>query len=265
MELAQVSRLLARLGLSGRDAVAEDLLRVVGSQVPLAQCTIFAFDGPGRAPRTVAVGDRARTRNLPDISQAYVERLYRHDGLLPVMAQEWAAAKRADPAQPRILLHRQRPQDLRHAEYRQTCYDAPQVAERVAVLALYEGRRWLSVHLYRGWEHGAFDDAAIQRIEAFAPLIVHTVRLHHTGQTHDQDLSDALLARVLRRYPQLTQRDQDVLRSQMTGHSTEAMAAQLGLTHQSAQTYQKRLYRKLGISSQRELLGLLLEPLPAHS
>jgi DNA-binding CsgD family transcriptional regulator len=191
--------------------------------------------------------------------------LYRHDGLLPVMSRAWAAAKRADPAQPRIILHRQSPQDLSHQEYRQVCYDAPQVAERVAVLALYEGRRWLSVHLYRGWEHGPFDPVGMRVIEAFAPLIVHAVRLHHTGQVLHGDVSDALLARLLRRCPQLTQRDQDVLRSQMAGHSTEVMAARLGLTHQSALTYHKRVYRKLGISGQRELLGLLLEPSPPLS
>ena len=50
------------------------------------------------------------------------------------------------PDAPRILLHRQTGADIAHAEYRRTCYELPQVAERLAVLALYEGRRWLSVH-----------------------------------------------------------------------------------------------------------------------
>lgn len=259
LPLAQVGDLLAKLGLSSRHAVAEDLLRLVGGQVPLAQCTIFAHEGQGR-PRIVAVGDRSRTQELPDISEAYVSRFHRLDSSIAVMRAELAAAQKAGPGEPRIVLHRQRGEDIAHPEYRRICYELPQVAERLSILALYEGRRWLSVNLYRGTEHGPFDDASIARVEAFAPLIVHAVRLHHTGQAVEQDLSELLLARLLRRFPQLTQRDRDVLLCLMEGLGTDALAARLGLTQASAQTYQKRVYRKLGVSGQREWLGMLLEP-----
>jgi DNA-binding CsgD family transcriptional regulator len=257
LPLAQVSALLARLGLSDRHAVAEDLLRLVGAQVPLAQCTIFAFEGQGR-PRTVAVGDRARTQALPDISAAYVSRFYRLDGSLAVMRQEFAAAQKAGLATPRIVLHRQRGEDITHPEYRRVCYELPQVVERLAILALYEDWRWLSVNLYRGTEHGPFDDAGVRTVEAFAPLIVHAVRLHHTSQALSQELPELLLARLARRYPALTQRDHDVLRALIEGLGSEALAQRLGLTLASAQTYQKRVYRKLGVAGQRELLALLL-------
>ena len=255
--LSQVVALLTRLGLADRHAVAEDLLRLVGAQVALAQCTIFAFEGQ-RRPRTVAVGDRSRTQALPDISEAYVSRFYWLDGSVAVMRQEFVAAQKAGMAEPRIVLHRQRREDIAHPEYRRICYELPQVAERLAVMALYEGRRWLSVNLYRGTEHGPFDDVAIAVVEAFAPLIVHAVRLHHTGQALSQELPDLVLARLARRFPALTQRDHDVLRALIEGLGTEALAQRLGLTLASAQTYQKRVYRKLGVAGQRELLALLL-------
>ncbi|MCB4365139.1 helix-turn-helix transcriptional regulator [Hydrogenophaga taeniospiralis] len=258
LPLAQVSALLARLGQAERHAVAEDLLRLVGAQLPLAQCTIFAFDA-GRRPAIVAVGDRSRTQELPNIAEAYVSRFHQLDGSAAVMRAELAAAQKAGMAEPRIVLHRQRGEDIAHPEYRRICYELPQVAERLAVLALYEGRRWLSVNLYRGTEHGPFDDAAIAVVEAFAPLIVHAVRLHHTGQAVHQDVSGLLLARLVRRFPALTQRDHDVVAALMDGLSTEALAARLGLTLASARTYQKRVYRKLGVAGQRELLALLLD------
>jgi DNA-binding CsgD family transcriptional regulator len=91
-------------------------------------------------------------------------------------------------------------------------------------------------------------------------MIVHAVRLHHTGQTLDQDLSDWLLNRLAQRHPELTKRDLDVVRCLMAGEGTQAMADRLGLTIASAQTYQKRVYRKLGVSGQRELMGLLMGP-----
>ena len=263
--LYQINTLLAHLGLSNRHAVAEDLLRLVGAHVPLAQCAIFSFESPNR-PRTVAMGDRSRTSALPRIAQSYVTRFFRLDPVLAVMQAELAAARAAGVAQPRTVLHRQRPQDIAHPDYRHVCYELPQVAERLAMLALYEGRFWMSVNFYRGLEHGPFDAHSLAVMQAFAPTIVHAVRLHHTGNTLHQDLGDLMLARAARRCPHLTPRDLDVLRCLLQGQTNEAMGHTLGLTPASVQTYLKRTFRKLGISGQRELLALLMEPppLPMH-
>jgi DNA-binding NarL/FixJ family response regulator len=242
--------------------VAEDLLRLVGAHVPLAQCTIFSYEGQGR-PRIVAVGDRARTQSLPSISQDYVARFYPLDGSVQVMQTELAAARKASASQPHILLHRQKGEDIAHREYREICYELPQVAERLAILSLHEGSRWLSVNFYRGLEHGAFDHRAIAVIEAFAPLVVHAVRLHYAGQVVNHDLAELMLARLQRRCPDLTKRDLDVVRGLLSGLATEGIADRMGIERSSAQTYLKRIYRKLCISGQRELLGLLMEPEPA--
>ncbi len=257
--LTQVTSLMGKLGLAGRHAVAEELLRIVGSHVALAQCTIFSFEGQGR-PRILAMGDRARTQALPRISQDYVTRFYPLDGSVRVMQAELAAARGASPATPRILLHRQKGADIAHAEYRAICYELPQVAERLAILALHEGERWLSVNFYRGIEHGPFDDAAISMVEAFAPMVVQAVRLHYGGQALNHDLAELMLARLLRRCPALTKRDLDVVRGLLSGQATQGIADRMGIEVSSAQTYLKRVYRKLGISGQRELLGLLMQP-----
>ena len=296
VSLAHINDLMSGVGSTHRHAVAEQLLRLVGAHVPLAQCTIFSFERPNR-PRIVAMGDRSRTSALPRIAQAYVTRFFRLDPALAVVPGVHPAAQSAgrvrgadaganggagsnpsansganagptpvahehvqNPADPRITLHRQRPQDITHPEYRQVCYELPQVAERLALLVRYEGRFWMSVNFYRGVEHGPFDDAGVAIVQAFAPTIVHAVRLHHTGHALQQDLSGLMQARAARRNPSLTQRDHDVLASLLKGQATEAMAESLGLTVSSAQTYVKRLYRKLGLSGQRELLAWLMEP-----
>ena len=259
MSLAQVGALLGQLGQGGQHAVAEELLHLVHAHVPMAQCTIFAYEGAS-PPHIVAIGDRSRTHALPGIAQAYVSQFYRLDGCWSVMQREHAAALKAPGAQPRIVLHRQRAEHIAHAEYRRTCYEHPQVAERLAIMALYDGWRWLSVNFYRGLEHGVFDDASLRVMEAFAPVVVQAVRLHYAGRVIDQHLADALMARLMRQYPELTKRDGDVVRALLAGLSTEAMAEQLGLELSSAQTYLKRIYRKLGISGQRELLALMLTP-----
>lgn len=91
LPLAQVNALMAVLGSNHRHAVAEQLLRLVGAHVPLAQCTIFSFERPNR-PRIVAMGDRSRTSALPRIAQAYVTRFFRLDPALAVVPGVQAVA-----------------------------------------------------------------------------------------------------------------------------------------------------------------------------
>jgi DNA-binding CsgD family transcriptional regulator len=50
-----------------------------------------------------------------------------------------------------------------------------------------------------------------------------------------------------------------VLRALLQGLDNEALAQRLGLELSSAQTYVKRVHRKLGVGSQRELMGLLVQ------
>ena len=259
LPLAQVEDLLAQLGRANRHAVAEALLAWLSPHVALAQCAIFSFERPNR-PQIVAMGDRSRTSVLPDIAQAYVTRYFRLDPALAVMKAARPAGGAGIAPAPRMLLHRQFPSDIAHPGYRHTCYEVPQVAERMAILAWYDQRYWMSVNLYRGVEHGPLSDAHRAHIAALAPTIVEAVRLHHTGRQLEQDLGELVLARMNRRFPDLTPRDEDVLRALLQGLDTQALADHLGLTLSSAQTYIKRTYRKLGIASQRELLGLLMSP-----
>ena len=260
--LADISALMDKVGRSSSDAVAEQILHMLGQHVPLAQCTIFSFLGMGR-PRVVGMGDRARTGALPLISQDYSERFYLLDGSQRVMQAELARLGKDPHAKPRVWLHRQAPGDVSHPEYRQVCYELPRIAERLSLLMLQENSRWLSVNLYRGEEHGLFDAAAIAQIEAFAPLVMQAMRLHYAGQTLQDDLVGLVLARLTRRFEQLTARDLDVVRGLAQGLDAEALAKRLGITVSSARTYVKRVCAKLGVQGQRELFALLMEPAEA--
>ena len=260
IRLQDATALLEKLGAASSHAVAEDLLQLLGAQVPLAQCAIFTFHGLG-SPQLVGLGDRARTRALPRISQDYAQRFYPLDGSRQVMEVE--GARSAGAGRQCIWLHRQRSDEVLHPDYRAVCYELPQVSERLSLLAPQEGARWLSVNLYRGVEHGPFDAAAIAAVEAYAPLIMQAMRLHYAGQTLQDDLAGLVMARLGRRFPALTQRDLDVVRALVEGLTTEALAQRLGLTLASARTYVKRVCQKLGVQGQRELFALLMEPVRA--
>ena len=72
------------------------------------------------------------------------------------------------------------------------------------------------------------------------------------------DLMALMMDRLALRGPALSARDEDVVRGLLQGLSTAELADRLGLTPASAQTYTKRLYRKLGVSGHKELVAWLL-------
>ena len=109
-------------------------------------------------------------------------------------------------------------------------------------------------------EHGRFSDGDVATVEALAPLIVQALRLHYTGQVLSSDLMALLLDRLALRGPALTAREQDVVRGLLLGLSGAELGERLGLTPASAQTYTKRLYRKLGVSGHKEMVAWLLAP-----
>ena len=252
----QIAGVLSQVGAISPNALAGELLRLLSAQVPVAQCTIFAYEGQG-APRVVSFADRARTMQLPEISRSYASQFYRLDGNRDAMASE--GVKRA-PA--RILVQRQSGADITHPDYRRICYEQPQISDRVALLNLFDGWRWLSVNFYRGREHGRFTAREIELIEAFAPLMMQMVRLHYNVHLSVNELPEMLALRLSRRYPELTKRDVELLKCVLTGMSFEDTAERMGIRLSSAQTYVKRLCRKLGVSGHRELVGLALQLSP---
>lgn len=257
VDLSRVLGLLSPLGLTDRDSVATQVLHLLSERVPLAQCTLFAFDGE-RAPITMGVGDRARTRELPQIAQAYTQRYWRHDPVLAAMREFEREAARCTPERALVVLQRQTPAALNHDAYRQTCYERPQVAERVAILSHHGAQRWISVNLYRGLEHGPLSAQQWDTVQAFAPVIVQAVRLHHASRWVHADLMPLMLERLRTRHPALTERDVDVVRALLDGLDQTALALRLGLSANSAPTYTKRLYRKLGVNGRSQLTAHLL-------
>jgi DNA-binding CsgD family transcriptional regulator len=63
----------------------------------------------------------------------------------------------------------------------------------------------------------------------------------------------------------LTGRETEVCLRILSGFSSEAIAADLGISLHSALTYRKRAYDRLGISSQNELFGIVLRLMASRS
>jgi DNA-binding CsgD family transcriptional regulator len=60
----------------------------------------------------------------------------------------------------------------------------------------------------------------------------------------------------------LSKRELDVLRCVLEGLTAVEIAEIMGVQPSSVTTYQKRAYKRLGISSQRQLFALCMAPAP---
>ena len=205
LNVEQTVSLLSRVGERQGKMLAADMLKLVSAQAPLAQCTIFAYL-PNRSPQIISFADRARMMQLSKISNNYAERFYSMDGNQQAMATRPTAS-----TSERILVQRQSVEDIVHRDYRRICYELPQISERVALLTHCDGDRWLSVNFYRGREHGHFSVDEIDFIETAAPLIMQIVRLHYHAYLEANEMPALLSERVIKAYPELTRRDQELL------------------------------------------------------
>lgn len=254
LNVDQTVSLLTRVGERQGKMLAGDMLKLVSAKVPLAQCTIFAY-APNRSPQIISFADRARMMPLSKISNNYAERFYSLDGNQQAMATRTTAS----PSE-RILVQRQSVEDIVHQDYRRICYELPQISERVALLTHCDGDRWLSVNFYRGREHGHFSVNEIDFVEAAAPLVMQIVRLHYRAYLEANEMPALLSERVIKMHQELTRRDQELLQLMLAGCDVETISSSMGIQGSSTATYIKRLYRKLGISGQRELLALASQP-----
>lgn len=237
------------------DALAASMLKTVGDTVPVSQCTIFAYEF-GARPRTVSAADHRGGRFLRDVADRYASHFYALDGNRAIVGHS-----RGKSGRDALVLHRQQGDEIENEAYRAACYAQPNVSERLSLLVQPLDSVWLSINLYRDSAYGVFQPGELERIESLAPLFAHAAKGHYAlnGQ-HQEGVAATMLARVRRACPALTLRELDVLRGTLEGASAVEIAEQMGVKATSVITYQKRAYARLGISNQRQLFALCLQP-----
>ncbi|SMG56195.1 helix-turn-helix transcriptional regulator [Paraburkholderia susongensis] len=262
---ARATDLVMAISHPDADALAASILKTVGESLPVSQCTIFAYEFDAR-PRTVSAADHRGGRFLRDVAERYAAHFYALDGNRAIIGA--TGQRRAQkpglgrtPARDALVLHQQRSDEIENEAYRAACYAQPNVSDRLSLLVQPMESVWLSINLYRDSAYGVFAPGELERIESIAPLFAHAASGHYAlnGQ-HQQGPAAAMLARARRVCPALTPRELDVLRGTLEGASAAEIAGQMGVKPASVVTYQKRAYARLGISNQRQLFALCMQP-----
>ncbi|WP_394777902.1 helix-turn-helix transcriptional regulator [Undibacterium sp.] len=253
LDITRANGLMAAVVHEDSNAMAAEILKTLDALAPVSQCTIFAYENSNR-PRTVSVADYRGGKFLKDVADTYSRFFYSFDGNQSIVSS--ADAQRRDPA---VLLHHQSMADIGNTAYREACYGRPHVSDRLSLLSQPAKNVWLAINLYRDLDQGQFTPDEIQRIEVLTPLFAHAARSHYgaSGQS-GLSIAEQMLARVREACGELSKRELDVVRGVLEGRTALEIAELMGIRVSSVQTYQKRAYRRLGISSQRQLFALCL-------
>jgi DNA-binding CsgD family transcriptional regulator len=239
----------------GRPAFPEILLRTLQSLGDVGHCMVFSFAGEKSARCLLDAG------NIPigaDLGAAYSEHFHLAD---PNRDAIFRAQASVTPIVLPTFARR-----MYRDDYLKLFFDDSRIVDKFATAIWVDGTCFY-VNLYRIDSQGRFSRGQIEVLRRVAPALSAAVARHFQEESVGSELQhlDRLFASAVA-FSGVTGREKDVCRRILSGLSSEAISAELGISLHSTLTYRKRAYEKLGISSQNELFAMVLRLLaPPHA
>ncbi|MFI4981141.1 MAG: LuxR C-terminal-related transcriptional regulator [Nevskiales bacterium] len=148
--------------------------------------------------------------------------------------------------------------EIEHSDYRQDCYTGVGLHDRISLITTRDGET-LRVNFYKAAKCGRFTPEEVDHIMEASDLILSLLAKHDAvALPAGKDVSRAFERRLKLVAKRLPRREMEVCTLIATGMSSEGIALDLGVSLNTVLTHRKRAYARLGISSQNELLRLLL-------
>lgn len=227
-----------------------EMFRLAREAIHCEHLTAFAVS-ENAEPRVLLA---ANTGSLPiarTVAQKYVTRFWQLDP-----ANDFGAPERRDHSDSAVRIH---PDDIGDSSYRQECYTAVRLQDRFTVMQRRD-RECFRINFYRGVGRGRFDAGDVEYIMNSADLLLALLVKHDsTGPRLAEDsLARTYQDRLRLLEPEMPSRETEVCAAIMQGMTSEAIALTLGISVNTVLTYRKRAYMRLGVSSQNELMRLVL-------
>lgn len=222
-----------------------------------------AFSTPKKftAPRTVFAGSTCGSGIARLAASRYLH-YWQHD---PVVRPLIGKGNR----QSCELLIKPSQREFAEASYRRQCYDpddwidhGANIVDRISLVRI-DCTRILFVNLYRDKPSGPFRDSELDELKSasgFLFALVTRQSAEDPGLRNARTIAEGV-AHIEAALPDLPRRESQVCAGIAIGMSSEGIALELGITMNTVLTYRKRIYARLGISSQNELIRLVM---PSH-
>lgn len=244
--------LFAALGETlGRQNLSDEvfgrlLLRLVRALAPVDEVVAFAYRDGGRPI------DLFSTFKPPDY-RVFVT-LYQAGPYLLDPFCRTARDRRAGLFRMRDLA----PDRFFSSEYYRTYYVQTGLAEEIGYFVPVDGAT-VVFSLMRRESSGTFSDTELTPLRQADALIGDLVRLYWGGIAvrYGRTARSVAPSQPWQRL-RLTDREAAIVELVLQGHSSEAIALKLHITTGTVKVHRRNVYRKLGISSQTQLLSLYL-------
>jgi DNA-binding CsgD family transcriptional regulator len=144
--------------------------------------------------------------------------------------------------------------------------DWPQGMEEIDIAVNLQPDVVTEISVYRSFRHRGFRDDELARLAQVVPVIAALLRKYWVAHgaagmrasSRDSRVDDAF-ANFGKRL--LSDREREVTRLILRGHSSASICFNLGISLGTVKTHRKNAYAKLNISSQSELLSMFLQSL----
>lgn len=225
----------------GIDQFEDDLFRLVHDAIGCIHMNAISF-GRDDARILVLAGNEGASQVAREVGTRYIRHYWQLD---PVHSRLRQLA-------PGFHMIEIRSNDIDNADYRDDCYTAVRIAERISLCETRDDRI-MRANFYH--PHGFMPEQKAAIAEA-AGLLMPLLWRHAKGcdrilRTYED--FDLRLAEVA---PALTERERQVCALIALGVGSEGIGLRLGISINTVLTYRKRAYTRLGITSQNELLRL---------
>lgn len=259
MQLSEKDTKRLRLAMAavGTSAFFPSYRNLLRARMPFATFLMLRFD-PGRAPVLLDVW--LRPNDVPhEALTDYVDNTYPFDPFFQFRdVPEGGGFYRL----PEIA-----PDRFFSSQYYLEYYRSTGLCDEVGLLApLPHGAR-AHLSISRLEEMGPFKRREISCLRSFAPLLLELLTQHVRAQTptsgHEEKADTPPLPHLIRAFAtetlatHLTNREAEIAALVLQGHSNGSSALALGVARETCKVHRRNLYRKLAISSQRELFGVL--------
>jgi DNA-binding CsgD family transcriptional regulator len=238
--LGSLARLIDAIGRAGFEAA---FLRFVHELMPSDHFVAQVYDA-GNVMRGMLAASRGESEAARRNCLALRER-YRRGELRPIKPVKGVGRQTwEEVADPRI---------------RRDAYERFGILDRLTASCSFGGG-FIVWSLYRDRRSGYYADEDRERLAAMADVLSAALARHAaTGPLSincNDEVSHSLAATSGAR---LSRREQQVYRGLTAGKTSEAMARDFGIGLATVLTYRRRLYRKFGVTTQRDLIARVLK------